>query len=88
MYFYPAYKNFDDLESHLTQGELIKLYEKAFERDMDNKRFTAAMQGIDLDGNSDKKSKFDEIKRRAEAKAAGMSEEQYELQGMFDIIDE
>jgi hypothetical protein len=62
------------------------MYEKANEIKNDEKRFTAALKGIDLDEG--KSSAFDEIKRRAEAKAAGLDEEKYDLYGLFDIIDE
>lgn len=53
---------------------------------MDQKRFTAALKGIDLDQN--RNDKFEEVKRRAEAKALGISEESLELDGYFDVIDE
>lgn len=38
----------------------------------------AAIQGIDLDKDT-KSTSFDEVKRRAEAKLRGISEEQVEL---------
>lgn len=57
------------------------MYEKAHELKMQDKRFAAALKGIDLDEG--KTTDFDEIKRRAEAKAAGLSEEEFELDGML-----
>lgn len=80
------YKNFDDLEEHLTRQELVVMLEKARDKLHDEQRFLAALKGIDLDEG--KTSKFDEIKARAEAKARGISEEQYELAGHFNIIEE
>lgn len=50
-------------------------------------KFTAAIQGIDLDeGKTD--DEFEKVKARAQAKLLGVSEEQYELDGMIEIIDE
>lgn len=62
------------------------MYETAMEIKLEDKKFTAALKGIDLE--SGVSSEFDDIKRRAEAKAAGLDEEEYELNGLFDIIDE
>ncbi len=62
------------------------MYETAVDIQHDDKRFAAALKGVNLDEG--KVSDFDEVKRRAEARAHGMSEEQYELDGLFDIIDE
>jgi len=63
------------------------MYEKAHAIKLEDKRFTAALKGIDLDKG--KPTEFDEIKRRAEAKAAGMDEEEFELAGMINMeIDE
>lgn len=80
------YKNFNDLEEHLTRQELGIMIEKAREKKHDDQRFMAALKGIDLDKG--KESDFDKIKARAEAKALGVSEEQYELAGHFNITEE
>lgn len=80
------YKNFDDLESNLTRQELGIMIEKAREKKYDEQKFLAALKGIDLDEGQE--SEFDKIKARAEAKALGVSEEQYELAGHFNIIEE
>lgn len=80
------FKSFDDLEANLTRQEIVKMLEKAREKKYDDQRFAASLKGIDLDEG--KTTEFDEIKRRAEAKAAGISEEQYELSGHFNIIVE
>jgi hypothetical protein len=81
-----AYKNFDDLENSLTQEELIKLYEKAMDVRYEDKKFFAAIQGVDLEEG--KKTDGDMVIERAKAKAMGMSEEQYEFDGMFDVVYE
>jgi hypothetical protein len=62
------------------------MYQTAMEIKLEDKKFTAALKGIDLESNAS--NEFEDIKRRAEAKAAGMDEEEYELNGLFDIIDE
>lgn len=80
------FKSFDDLEANLTRQEIVKMLEKAREKKYDDQRFAASLKGIDLDEG--KTTEFDEIKRRAEAKAAGITEEQYELSGHFNIIVE
>lgn len=80
------FKNYDDLEDHLTREEIVKMLEKAREKKYDDQRFAASLKGIDLDEG--KSTQFDDVKRRAEAKARGISEDQYELAGHFNIIVE
>lgn len=80
------FKSFDDLEANLTRQEIVKMLEKAREKKYDDQRFAASLKGIDLDEG--RTTEFDEIKRRAEAKAMGITEEQYELSGHFNIIVE
>jgi len=80
------FKNFDDLEANLTRQEIVKMLEKSREKKYDDQRFAASLKGIDLEEG--RSTEFDEIKRRAEAKAMGISEEQYELSGHFNIIVE
>lgn len=72
----------------MTQAELVKLYDKANQKQWDDKKFAAAIKGIDLDENMSSKSKFEEVQRRAHAKAMGMNEEAFELDGYFNIVDE
>lgn len=87
---YPgAYKNVDELEDSLTRDELIRMYEKAYDLRHDEKRFIAAMQGHDI-GDRIKTGEVtgEDVVKRALAKAKGMSEEEYDLDGAFNIIDE
>ena len=77
------WKNFDELEENITVEELNHILEAAREQEYERKKFAAALKGIDLDeknnrGNADTPT-FEDIKRRAEAKARGMTEEQIEL---------
>lgn len=84
---YPgSWKNFDDLEEHLTREELTALLEKGREMKYDNMRFTAALKGIDLDKASGKKE-FEEVRKRAMAKANGMDEEKYDLSEMGITVE-
>lgn len=69
----------------MTQEELEIMYEQAYKSKEEEYRFLAALQGIELEKEE---SKTEAIIRRAQAKAMGMSEEQYELDGMFEFIDE
>lgn len=63
------------------------MYDKALEVVHQDRKFTASLKGIDLDeGTADKE--FEDIKRRAEAKVLGVSEEEIELDGLINIIDE
>jgi hypothetical protein len=59
------------------------MHETACEMRWEDKKFTAALKGIDLDKG--RTSEADEVIRRAEAKALNMSEEQLELDGMFNF---
>lgn len=89
LYFYPgAYRNFDEVETSLTQEELILMYQKAYELKREEHRFIAAMQGIDLDENEDQESETERVIRRAEAKALGMTEEQVDHAGIFTFTYE
>ena len=71
------------MESWLTRDELIKMYEKASNIKLEDKRFAAALKGIDL--GEGKTTEFEEVERRALAKAHGLSEEQFELDGLIGI---
>lgn len=90
LFLYPgAYKNFDDLESNLTRDELLFMIEKGRELKFIDKKFFAALKGIDLDSsiNDNPEERFETIKRRAEAKALGVDEYAYGFEG-FEVIDE
>jgi len=43
------WKNFDELESTLTVEELLKILDASREREHENRKFLAALKGIDLD---------------------------------------
>jgi hypothetical protein len=76
-----TWKNFDDLEEHISLDELEAMLDTAREIERDNAKFLAGLQGIDLDKNSAKseEERFNEVRRRAAAKNAGVSEEVIEF---------
>lgn len=74
------WKNFEEIEENLTIAELEKLLEVKRDQDWQNKKFSAALKGIDLDEPGDKEAPtFDDIKRRAEAKVKGVSADALEF---------
>lgn len=78
------WKNFDELEESLSLPELELLLNKARERREQEMRFTAGLQGVDLDeGKVDEKRA--EIERRAQARIAGVDENGIEAMEFADI---
>ena len=74
------WKNFEEMEENLTIVELERLLEAKRDQDFANKKFAAALKGIDLDEPGDKETPtFEDIKRRAQAKAKGVSAESLEF---------
>lgn len=59
-----SWKNFEDLELSLTMAELIAIIEKMRDLDYNEKKFLAAMQGVDLDEQSGKNNAWEEMKAR------------------------
>ena len=74
-----AWKNFQDLEENLTMAELGALIEGVRKEDMENKKFMAALQGVDLEKNSKKDANFEAVRTRAMARITGKSEEEVAL---------
>ncbi len=75
------WKNFDELEENLSIQEVEVLLDASREQEYQKQKFAAALKGIDLDeqsgkSGSDDTPSFEDIKRRAEAKARGVSEDQ------------
>ena len=59
-----AWKNFEELEISLTMSELVLILEKIRELDYNEKKFLAAMQGVDLDKESGKTDEWEAMKAR------------------------
>lgn len=63
--------------------------EAARDKEYRGQKFTAALKGIDLDekmGSTD--TSFDDVKRRAESKLHGVSEEQIEFSSIGIAVEE
>lgn len=68
--------------------EIEIMYGKAYKLKENEYRFLAAIQGVSLGEDEEDENTAEAIIRRAEAKALGMSEEAYNLEGMFEFIEE
>ncbi len=81
MFLLGHWKNFEQLEENLNLFELQAILDAAREQEYSRQKFAAALKGVNLDeqpkGSEDdsKPPTFEDIKRRAEAKARGVSEE-------------
>lgn len=85
-----SWSSFDHIEESLTLDELMLLYSTIQESIEEDRVFAASLKGIDLrDGQKgEESSSFEEIKRRAAAKAAGKTEEELEFAGMgFGFVE-
>jgi hypothetical protein len=74
------WKNFEEMETNLTLAELESLLESKRDREYEEKKFMAALKGIDLEspgGKSD--TTFEDVKNRAAAKIKGVSQEALEF---------
>lgn len=77
-----TWKNVEELEEALSLPELESLRGAIYDREQRHNRFMAAIKGIDLDEGESGKDKFEEVKRKAEARLAGKSEEELTLADM------
>lgn len=48
------WKNFDELESSLSLEELTAILDASRKKDYEDKKFSAALQGVELDGEEEK----------------------------------
>lgn len=58
------WKNFDDLEEHISYPELSAMVEAQRERDKRNMKFQAALQGVDLDKDEAQAEDIVEVMKR------------------------
>ena len=72
------WKNFEELEANLNLNELEAILNAAHEQEHRHNKFTAALKGINLDEAQveENKNRFEEIKRRVEARRSGKSEDE------------
>jgi hypothetical protein len=76
-----VWKSVEELEMHISLTELQSILEAYREKELRDRRFTAALKGIDLDEsmNGSAKDRVEEMKRKAEAVQSGISEDQFEF---------
>lgn len=73
------WKNFEELEENLSLPELEAILEAGRDAEYQRFKFQASLKGINLDEETNQGSSFDDIKRRADAKLYGISEEEVQL---------
>lgn len=86
-----AWKNFEELEEELSLAELNQILDSHRKAVRENQKFLAAIKGIDLDkgkGQSGNTPEFEEIKKRVQAKLAGVDEEALALREAGIKIEE
>ncbi len=82
------WKNFDDLEESICLAELYQILESSREKEQNHRKFLAAIKGIDLSAN-DKDEEFERVKRQAEARLTGKSEEEVLFNSLgIQVIEE
>lgn len=64
------WKDYDELESSLSMEELVVTLNAKRDLDYQDKKFAAAMQGVDLDKQSGKQNAWEEMKARVFSKGA------------------
>ena len=62
------WKNFEELEESISMPELILLLSTKRDLEYDNKKFNAALQGVDLDKQSTKSNAWEDLKARVFSK--------------------
>jgi hypothetical protein len=62
------WKNYDELESSICMAELTSLLTHKREKDYEDKKFAAAIQGVDLDKNNKKSNAWEDLKARVFSK--------------------
>lgn len=83
------WKNFEEIEESLSLDELSAILDAARKQEHNRQKFAAGLKGINLDEKRGDELTFEDIKRRAEAKNRGVSEEQIEFGEVgFAVIQE
>lgn len=76
------WKNFEELEENINMDELNLIVKAGHEREHRHHKVLAALKGIDLDKGTeaDHKTRFEKAQLRAQARIAGITEEEMEEQ--------
>ncbi len=82
------WKNVEDLEESLSLPELQAILDASRKEKHEDRKFMAALKGIDLDEDAKKEAddRVDRIKRRAEARLRGVSEADVDRQADGDMF--
>lgn len=73
----------EEVEESLSLPELAALIKVHAQEEWADRKFTAALKGIELpDPENEQVATFDEVKRRADARLAGISEEELDFMDM------
>lgn len=84
------WKNIQDLEDSLNLEELELIVKAARDKEHREQAFLAALKGIDIDADNENtetpEERLERIKRRAEAKAAGMTEEEIDRKAEYEEL--
>lgn len=92
-----AWKNFEEIEDNLSLPEIEQILDSYRESKWEQNKFLAALKGIELDDyhtatrSGDGEVTAEDIKRRAEAKIRGISEEELvfeELSIAYEVEDD
>lgn len=83
-----AWKNFEEIEEELSLPELLQILESYREIEHNRFRAMAALKGIDLDAEQNAEADFERVKRQAEARLRGVTEEQIELAQIGIAVEE
>lgn len=79
------WKNFKEMEESLTLDELYLLIKTQNDVDYTRRKFDAAIQGIDLEEETEDTSSFDAVREQADAILGNVTEEQ--VQDLFGLND-
>lgn len=74
------WKNFDEMEENLNLEEMKAILDASRKQEHQRQKFAAALKGVNLDESPEEDvPTFEDVKRRAEAKARGLSEDAVEF---------
>jgi hypothetical protein len=79
--------NFTEMENHLTLSELYELQAALYRKEHRHNKWLAAVNGADIDENSETNETFEEIKARAEEELSGRSSEERALEDIGIMIE-
>lgn len=79
-----AWKSIKEMEEEITLDELYSILDSMRETEYSNKKFLAAMQGVDLEEGK-RSDEFERVKQKAAAALAGKTEDEYVFNDVIGI---